>query len=92
MNFPTLAVQILNFRLLATPNFARMRQQRAKRYRKAMALYQTTFKFREPYQVLLSSDFLLDAYRFKLNLASLLERTIQGQLKLSNLFLCLRRG
>ena len=60
-----------------------MRQQRAKRYRKAMALYQTTFKFREPYQVLLSSDFLLAAHRFKLNLASLLERTLQGQLKLS---------
>lgn len=69
--------------LSSTTNFARMRQQRAKRYRKAMALYQTTFKFREPYQVLLSSDFVLAAHRFKLNLASLLERTIQGQLKLS---------
>jgi hypothetical protein len=75
------------------PNFStRMRQQRAKRYRKAMALYQTTFKFREPYQVLLSSDFLLDAHRFKLNLASILERTIQGQLKLSNLLLSLCGG
>jgi hypothetical protein len=69
--------------LPSTTNFARMRQQRAKRYRKAMALYQTTFKFREPYQVLLSSDFLVAAHRFKLNLGPLLERTIQGQLKLS---------
>ena len=60
-----------------------MRQQRAKRYRKAMALYQTSFQFREPYQILLSADFILAAHRFKLNLASLLERTIQAPLKLS---------
>src|SRR5271169_1814460 len=60
-----------------------MRQQRAKRYRKAMALYQTSFSFREPYQILLSSDFILSAHRFKLNLPSLLERTFQAPLKLS---------
>jgi U3 small nucleolar RNA-associated protein 23 len=61
-----------------------MRQQRAKRYRKAMALYQTSFNFREPYQVLLSSDFILTAHRLKLNLVSLLQRTFQASLKLSN--------
>ena len=61
-----------------------MRQQRAKRYRKAMALYHTSFNFREPYQVLLSSDFILTAHRFKLNLAALLQRTFQAPLKLSN--------
>lgn len=60
-----------------------MRQQRAKRYRKAMAIYQTSFQFREPYQVLLSSDFILAAHRFKLDLANLLQRTFQGDLKLS---------
>ena len=60
-----------------------MRQQRAKRYRKAMAIYQTSFQFREPYQVLLSSDFILAAHRFKLDLANLLRRTFQGDLKLS---------
>ena len=60
-----------------------MRQQRAKRYRKAMALYNFTFKFREPYQVLVSSDFVLAAHRFKLNLTGLLERTFQAPLKLS---------
>jgi U3 small nucleolar RNA-associated protein 23 len=60
-----------------------MRQQRAKRYRKAMALYQTSFQFREPYQVLLSSDFILAAERFKLNMAGLIQKTIQGPLKLS---------
>lgn len=48
-----------------------------------MALYHTIFEFREPYQVLLSSDFILAAQRFKLNLSSLLSRTLQGPIKLS---------
>lgn len=60
-----------------------MRNQRAKKYRKAMAIYQTSFNFREPYQVLLSSDFILAAHRFKMDLASLLQKTLQAPLKLS---------
>src|SRR2546421_8790818 len=62
---------------------AKMRNQRAKKYRKAMAIYQTSFNFREPYQVLLSSDFILAAHRFKMDLASLLQKTLQAPLKLS---------
>jgi hypothetical protein len=79
--FSAISSTIQNF--AAVPETTTMRQQRAKRYRKAMALYQTSFQFREPYQILLSADFILAAHRFKLNLASLLQRTIQAPLKLS---------
>jgi hypothetical protein len=77
-----------------TANFAKpiflvnqknMRQLRAKRYRKAMAVYQTSFQFRDPYQVLLSADFILAAHRFKLDLSNLLQRTFQAPLKLSTI-------
>lgn len=50
-----------------------------------MAIYQTSFSFREPYQVLLSSDFILAAHRFKMDLASLLQKTLQAPLKLSTI-------
>ena len=35
-----------------TPTHAKMRQKRAKAYRKLMALYSMSFGFRQPYQVL----------------------------------------
>ncbi|KAF2468241.1 rRNA-processing protein UTP23 [Lindgomyces ingoldianus] len=58
-----------------------MRVKRAKAYRKLIHQYQVTFNFREPYQVLLDSQILQDAARFKMDLVGLLERTLQGKVK-----------
>ncbi|KAF5096139.1 hypothetical protein D0Z00_002884 [Geotrichum galactomycetum] len=58
-----------------------MRQKRAKAYRKQMAYYKYNFKFREPYQVLVDDEIVLESSRIKLNLAGALERTIQAPVK-----------
>ncbi|KAF2187773.1 rRNA-processing protein UTP23, partial [Zopfia rhizophila CBS 207.26] len=58
-----------------------MRGKRTKAYRKLMHQYQVTFNFREPYQVLLDSQVLHDAARFKMDLVGGLERTLQGKVK-----------
>lgn len=58
-----------------------MRQKRAKAYRKQMAYYKVNFKFREPYQVLVDDEIVLESSRIKLNLAAALERTIQAPVK-----------
>jgi U3 small nucleolar RNA-associated protein 23 len=58
-----------------------MRQKRAKAYRKQMSYYKYNFKFREPYQVLVDDELVLESSRIKLNLAGALERTIQAPVK-----------
>lgn len=58
-----------------------MRQKRAKSYRKQLAYLQLNFKFREPYQILIDSQLVLDAVRTKLDLIKALERTVQGKIK-----------
>ncbi|OJD28609.1 rrna-processing protein utp23 [Diplodia corticola] len=58
-----------------------MRGKRAKQYRKLMHQYALTFGFREPYQVLVDSEIVLDSTRMKMDLASYLERTLQGKVK-----------
>lgn len=58
-----------------------MKLKRAKAYRKLMHQYGLQFGFREPYQVLLDSAILEDAYRFKIDLVSRLEGVLQGKIK-----------
>ncbi|EEP81909.1 predicted protein [Uncinocarpus reesii 1704] len=58
-----------------------MRAKRSKKYRKLMHQYETTFGFREPYQVLVDSHFLQSVYAFKMDLLPALERTVQGKVK-----------
>ncbi|MCJ1243037.1 hypothetical protein MMC30_000233 [Trapelia coarctata] len=63
-----------------------MRGKRSKQYRKLMQQYNLTFGFREPYQVLVDVQMLLDTSRFKMDLIAGLERTLHGQVKPSTLF------
>ncbi|KAG9238376.1 putative rRNA-processing protein utp23 [Amylocarpus encephaloides] len=58
-----------------------MRGKRSKQYRKLMQQYGLSFGFREPYQVLIDSDIIRDADRFKMDLVGGLERTLHGQVK-----------
>ncbi|KAF4635456.1 hypothetical protein G7Y89_g2633 [Cudoniella acicularis] len=58
-----------------------MRGKRSKQYRKLMQQYGLSFGFREPYQVLLDSDIIKDADKFKMDLIAGLERTLHGQVK-----------
>ncbi|KAK2765448.1 hypothetical protein FQN54_008301 [Arachnomyces sp. PD_36] len=58
-----------------------MRAKRSKKYRKLMQQYEHTFGFREPYQVLVDSNFLRQVYSFKMDLIPALERTLQGKVK-----------
>lgn len=58
-----------------------MRQKRAKAYRKQMSYYQMNFKFREPYQLLVDDEIVLESCRVKLDLVKALERTIQAECK-----------
>ncbi|KAJ5717914.1 hypothetical protein N7488_003560 [Penicillium malachiteum] len=58
-----------------------MRAKRSKKYRKLMHQYETTFGFREPYQVLVDSNFLHATDSFKMDLLPALERTLQGKPK-----------
>lgn len=46
-----------------------------------MQQYGLSFGFREPYQVLLDSNIIRDADRFKMDLVGGLERTLHGQIK-----------
>ncbi|RAL02387.1 uncharacterized protein BO80DRAFT_378774 [Aspergillus ibericus CBS 121593] len=59
----------------------KMRAKRSKKYRKLMHQYELTFGFREPYQVLVDSNFLRAVYNFKMELIPALERTLQGKPK-----------
>ncbi|PKX89721.1 rRNA-binding ribosome biosynthesis protein UTP23 [Aspergillus novofumigatus IBT 16806] len=58
-----------------------MRAKRSKKYRKLMHQYEMAFGFREPYQVLVDSNFLRAVHSFKMELIPALERTLQGQVK-----------
>ncbi|KAA8643594.1 hypothetical protein EYZ11_011272 [Aspergillus tanneri] len=58
-----------------------MRAKRSKKYRKLMHQYELTFGFREPYQVLVDSNFLHAVHSFKMDLIPALERTLQGKVK-----------
>ncbi|KIV86918.1 hypothetical protein PV11_02494 [Exophiala sideris] len=59
-----------------------MRAKRSKKYRKIMQSYQIAFGFREPYQVLLDSNFLRTAYSFHMPLQKYLENTLHGESRL----------
>lgn len=59
-----------------------MRQKRAKSYRKQMNVYRMTFKFREPVQVLVDSDVILEAQKSKFDLQKGIDRTLQVKTKL----------
>lgn len=58
-----------------------MKGKRSKQYRKLMEKYQLTFQFREPYQVLLDSEIITAASRFKMNLGHMLQNTLHGEIK-----------
>ncbi|KAJ2258140.1 hypothetical protein GGI13_000683 [Coemansia sp. RSA 455] len=58
-----------------------MRAKRAKSYRKAMQFYQQAFGFREPYQILVSPDFILAGVSKQLPVKARLEEAVQGQAK-----------
>ncbi|KAF1975333.1 hypothetical protein BU23DRAFT_552717 [Bimuria novae-zelandiae CBS 107.79] len=57
-----------------------MKIKRAKQYKKLMHHFRH-LGFREPYQVLLDSQILEDAYRTKIDLVSRLEGVLQGKVK-----------
>lgn len=58
-----------------------MRQKRAKSYRKQMLVYNHTFKFREPYQVIVDEQIVLTCDQAKYDLAKGLGRTLQAEVK-----------
>lgn len=58
-----------------------MKLKRAKAYRKAMSYMQINFKFREPYQVLVDEEIVIEAARIRYDLVAGLERTLQGEVK-----------
>ncbi|KAL3231685.1 rRNA-processing protein UTP23 [Nakaseomyces bracarensis] len=58
-----------------------MRQKRAKSYRKQLLVYNHTFKFREPYQVLLDDQIVFDSEQSKYDLVKALKRTLQAEVK-----------
>jgi len=60
-----------------------MRAKRSKKYRKIMQAYQLAFGFREPYQVLLDSNFIRTCHSFHMPLQKYVDNTLHGQ---SNLF------
>lgn len=58
-----------------------MRQKRAKSYRKQMLVYNHAFKFREPYQVLIDDQLVLDCQKSHYDLVGGLKRTLQAEVK-----------
>ncbi|OQN95599.1 hypothetical protein B0A48_18304 [Cryoendolithus antarcticus] len=58
-----------------------MKLHRAKTSRKLMFAYTTSFAFRPPYQVLLTSSFILAAASCRMNLGHLLQNTLQSEIK-----------
>ncbi|KAH9873799.1 hypothetical protein IAQ61_004426 [Plenodomus lingam] len=58
-----------------------MKLKRAKAYKKLLHQYELNFGFREPYQVLLDSQILEDAYRCKIDLVARLQKMLGGQVK-----------
>ena len=60
---------------------AKMRQKRAKSYRKLMSLYHINFGFRQPYQILVDADMCKAAIDNKMDLYKQLEMVLQGDVK-----------
>ncbi|RHZ43928.1 hypothetical protein Glove_801g9 [Diversispora epigaea] len=58
-----------------------MRQKRSKQYKRLMALYSTSFGFREPYQILVDGNFLYMALRYKMNICDQLCNVMLGKTK-----------
>ncbi|SCZ88914.1 BZ3500_MvSof-1268-A1-R1_Chr1-1g00822 [Microbotryum saponariae] len=58
-----------------------MRQKRVKSYRKVMQMYQSSFKFREPYQLLVDAEFVNAIVAQKLDLQARLTDVLQATLK-----------
>jgi U3 small nucleolar RNA-associated protein 23 len=58
-----------------------MKQKRAKAYRRLMSYYHINFKFREPFQVLVDEEIILECMRTKFDLVAGLKRTLQGEVK-----------
>jgi len=58
-----------------------MKLKRAKAYKKLLHQYELNFGFREPYQVLLDSAILQDAYKFKIDLVGRLEKVLGAKVK-----------
>ncbi|ODN80046.1 hypothetical protein L202_03905 [Cryptococcus amylolentus CBS 6039] len=59
-----------------------MRQKRAKTYKRVMALYTQTFGFRQPFQVLVSQDVLIEGAKCELNMPKQFLNITQGECKL----------
>ncbi|CAN9202912.1 unnamed protein product [Alternaria alternata] len=58
-----------------------MKLKRAKAYKKQLHQYELNFGFREPYQVLLDSQILEDAYSCKIDLLARLQKLLGAQVK-----------
>ncbi|GAA5859508.1 hypothetical protein JCM8547_006855 [Rhodosporidiobolus lusitaniae] len=58
-----------------------MRQKRVKGYRKVMHLYQQSFGFREPYQLLADAAFVQACVQQKLDIMARLQDVLQGTVK-----------
>ncbi|KAF8475944.1 Fcf1-domain-containing protein, partial [Kalaharituber pfeilii] len=58
-----------------------MRGKRSKAYKKLMNAYSLTFGFRAPYQVLMDSEIVLDAVKYKMDLVGGLEKALHGKIK-----------
>ncbi|WVR08795.1 hypothetical protein IAU60_005853 [Kwoniella sp. DSM 27419] len=58
-----------------------MRQKRAKTYKRVMELYTRTFGFRQPFQVLVSQDLLLEGAKSDLNMHKQFLQVTQGECK-----------
>jgi len=58
-----------------------MRQKRAKAYKRLMSLYSQVFGFRSPFQVLVESDFLLDACKKDIDIWKQLATCVQAECK-----------
>ncbi|KAI9512784.1 Fcf1-domain-containing protein [Russula earlei] len=59
-----------------------MRQNRSKAYRKLMAMYSTSFGFRQPYQVLVDSETCDTASSQKIDLLTRMESVLVGSVKM----------
>ncbi|KAF8507052.1 PIN domain-like protein [Russula emetica] len=64
-------------------SFNKMRQIRSKAYRKLMAMYSTSFGFRQPYQVLVDSEMCETAVSQKIDFLARIESVLVGSVKLS---------
>lgn len=58
-----------------------MRQKRSKAYRKQMLVYNHTFKFRAPYQVIVDHEIVEVAQYLKLDLEKYIRNTVQDEIK-----------